>query len=221
MSSPTYTARAATEADASFLAWAIREAEASGTPVVSYQRLFDLTDAELTDLLTTLAAEDAEGQELCYPSHRLLVAADTPVATCAAWVEGADGLPSHLVRAQLLGYVLGPARLQAAAEALQVLAAVAIPRTPGALQLESFAVLPAHRGQGLVSRLIDTQLAHHLALQPSLRLAEIQLMRENEAARRAYTRAGFHVVQETHSSHPRLPQLLPGTGKVLMQRQLG
>ncbi|MBX3102751.1 MAG: GNAT family N-acetyltransferase [Bacteroidetes bacterium] len=217
---PHFTIRPATEADASFIAWAVRTAEASGTEVISYQRLFGLSDAELDTLLLTLAAEEADGQELTYNTHRVVEVANRPVAACAAWIEAQDSPPSHLVRAQLLAYVLGNDRLQAAADKLRVLAEVAIARTPGALQLEAFGVLPEYRGQGFTAALIESHIRHYKAEHPGLALAEIILMSENTAAQRAYAKAGFHVVHHTHSDNPLLLTLLPGAGKVLMQRRL-
>ncbi|MCE3007296.1 MAG: GNAT family N-acetyltransferase [Bacteroidetes bacterium] len=212
--------RPATEADVPFLAWVLLQAEASGTQVISYQRLFQLADNELQDLVTTLLEEEIAGCDLSYVNYAIAEVDGQPAGACAAWIEAQSHAPCQLIRGQMLAYALGPERLQAAKPRLDILAELNLNRTPGSLQLESFAVRPEYRGRQISTQLIHHHLQHYQAAHPALALAEIQLMAENETALHAYLKAGFEVAERRNSAHPDITRLLPGREKILLRRAL-
>jgi GNAT superfamily N-acetyltransferase len=213
-----YTIRPATLQDVPFLARAIREAEAGGGGAATYERLFDLTETECLATLAAMLEEEIDGSELSVGAFLLAEdAANQPIAACAAWVEGAEGQPSSLLKAQLLHHTLGPERFRAAQPRLRLLAEVALERTQGALQLESFFTHPNARGKGIARQLIAAQLHRH----PAARRAEIQLTTANAAARAAYARAGFAEQATRRHPSPELAHLLGADGKVLLARAIG
>jgi len=75
---------------------------------------------------------------------------------------------------------------------------VAIDRVPGAWVVESVAVLPAWRRQGLTSHLLETILDR--GRQRGATCAEIGVLIGNDAAERAYEKAGFAVVGEARNA---------------------
>lgn len=212
--------RPATEADVPFLVWVVKTAEASGTDVISYQRLFDLTDTELDDLLTNALAEEVDGCDLSYQNYVVAEWMGERVGACAAWIEADDYAPSHLIKGQMLAWVLGNDRLQAAREKIDLINEVNVLRDPGTLQLESFAVVPEHRGKGITRAMIQHHIDQYKNKRPELQYAQIAMMSSNLQGLRAYEKAGFQLLKQMHSVNPRVRELLPGTGKILLQKTI-
>lgn len=211
--------RRATLDDISFVTRAIIEAERSGTPRSMYERVFALDEAGLAELVTAMLREDLPGSELSCEAFLLALEGETKVGAIATWIEGESGQPSNMVRASLLGYAIGPDRWAAARPELERLAAVDIPRSPGALQIEAVYVAPGHRGRRITARLIE-----HALLQQreagGVEIAQILSVLGNERSRRAFTHAGFTVARETRSESPELLAIFPGSGRLLWERAI-
>jgi ribosomal protein S18 acetylase RimI-like enzyme len=213
--------REATVHDAPFVAEAVVAAESSGTEVFSYARIFGLTLETMKAFLRQIAAEEAAGQDLTHNNYLIAEFRGKPVAACAGWVEAKNCAPSAMIKMQLLTHHLPPEVVAGAKSRLQKAATIHIERTPGALQLESFYVLPEFRGKNLPHKLINEHVKRHKLIFPDLKLAQIVLMRENTQALKSYLKAGFEIAAETRSDDPEISQLLPGTGKYLLQLEIG
>lgn len=209
-----YEYRPAIPADTPFLAAALWYAEAGPSSASTYERLFGLSAEETLAVLAEALEEDLPGSELARSSYWVAVAAGQPVATCAAWLEGAGNQASGFLKAQILPFVLGAERWRAAAGHLRAFAAVNLPRTPGTVQLEAFYTAPQHRGNGLARRLISAQLARF----PAAHRAEIQLTTANPAAQRAYEKAGFVADLRKDSAAAEVARLLGAPGKVRLAK---
>src|SRR5262249_10829262 len=99
--------RRANNADIPFLVEAIAEAEASGSQHISYREIFSLTDRELKDLLTSILSEEIQGCGWSPPEFLIAEQDSEAAACCAAWIEGAGGLSSSIIKSQLLIEFLG------------------------------------------------------------------------------------------------------------------
>jgi ribosomal protein S18 acetylase RimI-like enzyme len=208
--------RRATNADILFLVEAITEAEASGSQQISYREIFALNDRELKDLLTSILAEEIQG---CGWSPREFLIAEQDreaAACCAAWIEAASGLSSSIIKSQLLIEFLGQEKWGTSKDNLAAAAEINIERTPGVLQIESVYTQHGYRGSGLSGTLIREHLSQ--AAKSGTRSAEIQLMKNNGAAIKAYQKAGFTLQSEKGSDNPKLGKLLPYHTKLLMVR---
>ncbi len=212
-----YVFREALPEDAPFIAEAVVAAESSGTNVFSYARIFGIEDATMKNFLVEIAREDAAGQDLTHNNYLIAEYRGKPAAACAGWVEAKNCSPSSLVKMQLLAHFLPPEIVAGAKKRLEKVAEVHIERTPGALQLESFYVLPEFRGKNLPHKLINEHVKRFKLIFPELNTAQIILMRENTQALKSYLKAGFEIVKETRSDDPEIPRLLSGTGKYLLQ----
>ena len=216
--------RHATTDDVPFIIECLLASEASGTDIISYQRIFGLSEVELRDFFLQLAQEEMPGNAFSYVNYWIAEAPNgkkqVPVAGLAAWVEAEDEMLSNTQKAQALAYFLGIERWRAANDKMQKAASIDIERTVGSLQLDSIAVLPSYRGQGVLGHLITYVLQWHKTHKPNVTQAEIILMDDNVPARRAYEKAGFALLCATHSDDPVVPTLLPGKGRLLMQRTL-
>jgi GNAT superfamily N-acetyltransferase len=202
---------------------ALCAAEASGGPQLSFSTLFDLDRAEVEAHLATFLYENADDTTHDFtPRAFIILEADgAPAATCAAWIEHPDPQESrNAVRAACWGHALGFDRLQHFRDRLELAAAIEIPRSAGCVQIDAVYVREAYRGQGLLALLIEAQLARFATAQPAPPVAQIVLMLENTRARRAYEKLGFAFKRETGSDNPLMPQILPGTGKLLLEKPL-
>ena len=213
--------RRGTGEDLDFLTGAILDAERSGAAHTLYERLFELTEAEVADAIRSMLAEEIPGSELCCESFLLAVEeSGAPVGCIATWIEGEEGPPSNLVRANLLLHTLGADRWSAARPRIELLREIDVEREAGALQIEAVHVAEAHRGKGLTRDLIERALAATRAEKVSVHRAQILSIAENESSRRAFTRAGFTITRQTHSESPGLRALFPGAGRLLWERAL-
>lgn len=211
--------RRATAADVTFLVEAICEAEKAGTERLSYCEIFGIQEDDFRTLLASMLLEDLPGQELCTSGFLVAERASSPVGACCAWVEGAEGVSSSILKANLLMHFIDAERMRNAQHHFKRLASLTIARTEGAVQIESVYVRRDARGAGLTARLIE---AHLTALAPStvVPTAQVILTATNTAAQHAYMRAGFTVAAERWADDEVLAPLLPSLGKLLMERHL-
>jgi ribosomal protein S18 acetylase RimI-like enzyme len=197
----------------------ICEAEKAGTDRLSYCRIFDLDECDFHDRLASMLREDLEGQELCISGFLVAVMDDEPVGAVAAWIEGASGAPSSILKANLLLQAIDRDRMRAAQRHFRKLADLTIPRDEGALQIESVYVRPRGRGRGIAGRLIQCHLAE-LGPAAVAGKAQVILTATNQTARSAYVRSGFRPSAERWSSDESLLSLVPSLGKLLMERSI-
>jgi ribosomal protein S18 acetylase RimI-like enzyme len=212
--------RQAVEADRDFLIEAILAAERGGAPCLSYCEIFGVGEDELRGLLGQILAEDFEGQELCTSGFLVALDGDEYAGAACGWIEGEAELPSTLIKANLLHHFLGAERVAHAKPWFGRLEALAIAREPGAAQLESIYVRAASRGRGVLGSLLGEQMARMRARDPKVDKAQIILVRDNDAARRAYEKLGFRTVAERRTDDPALFPIVPGGVKILMEKRL-
>ncbi len=212
--------RRAAPTDRDFLVEAIIEAEKSGAQRISYCEIFSLTEGELRVLLASILDEDFEGQELCI-SGFLVAEVDGEYAGAAcAWLEGESGMPSTLIKANLLQHFLDAQKLAGARPWFARLEALAIARESGTAQLESIYVRAPHRGRGVTGHILDTHLSLLRERVPGLAKSQIILVKENDSACRAYQKRGFRVALERRSEDPMLLSIVPGGVKILMEKSI-
>lgn len=211
--------RPAKPEDAGQIAEIVFQAESSGGEKTAYGQMFGLAPHELKRLLAEIAAEDFAGQELTWPNFMIAEADGAFAGGCAAWIEGGENLPSAIQKANLLSYFLGVDKWKAAYPALQLLAEAEIARTEGALQLESFYIPAAYRGNAITSKLIAAQEAKHVReAEQRPTKAEILLLAENDAARRAYLKAGFQKEEEKVCPQPEILNYWSGRARLKMSK---
>jgi len=185
--------RQATIDDLSFLVTASRAAERlpNGDGDGIYERVYGLTNEEVDRFFSETLAQDTKDNQLTFKTFNVIVLGAQPVACCSAWVEAQSGQPSGLKVAMAVSRFLGAGRWRDRSASSTTLAKCAPRRTSGALQLETFYVVPDCRGKGLAGRLIEGVVERFSCAGRAPSLAEISLLRENKAAAAAYTKAGF------------------------------
>ncbi|MCX6248451.1 MAG: GNAT family N-acetyltransferase [Bacteroidetes bacterium] len=214
------TIKKGTVEDISFLIEAILEAERSGTQLVSYTKIFCISEERLTDMLNEILLEEIDGFEFCPSNFLVAFEEELPVATVSAWVESVSGPSSGIIKSNMFFYFLSKASLPQIEENIRTIEPINIQRAPGALQLESIYTIPLYRGRGISALLIDNHIQRHKQDNPELRKVQIQLMGENIRAVSAYLKAGFRVSERKSSEDPRIVEFLPGLERILMEKEI-
>lgn len=211
--------RKATVSDLPFIVEGIVEAEKSGTPHQFYELTFGLNEDETKQLILSIFEEEIEQQEWCLSNFYVATENGHLAACLSTWIEKSGMESSGILKAQALSYFLGD-KLKQATDKLHITAEVQIDRTPNAIQLECIYTAPSYRGHGIAASLIQYTINTIKAADQSIALAEIQLMAENDAALRSYTKCGFFKGIERRSQHPEILNLLPGTTRVVLSANI-
>lgn len=191
----------------------------SGSSILPYQTLFELSLEETRTLIQDVMDEEIEGQEWHLP-HFSILELDGKTASClSSWVEGDNSMGSGLLKAQAMAWVLGDKWIKAAAK-LEWLKSTQLPRIQHALQLECIYTKTEFRGLGLASKLIEQLVQEAATSSNKPHMAEIQLLGNNEAALRSYTKCGFLLRTQTTSTLPEILTLLAHHTRVSLTRNL-
>ncbi len=184
--------------DAGFLAWTILSAARAHLDRGWYDIAAGLPEAETLALLQRLALTASP----CFWRYdRYLVADDDGTRAGALCAFGsADFGASEAAMAEAvepLGW--GEAELGALwGRGAYLFLCTPDGETEPVWTVENVAVTPAHRGRGVAGMLIERAL--DLGREAGFRLAQISFLIGNEAAERAYAKAGFRLAEEKR--HP-------------------
>jgi GNAT superfamily N-acetyltransferase len=201
--------RKAEPKDLDFIIDCIVESEKSGGAIFPYSETFGVSVLQFSQIIKEIFDEEIAGQPWCLDHWYVLEAAEgVAVAGLSAWIEGAEGLSSDLLKAQILNFFLKK-EWESAKDKLQVLASVTIERKSQYVQLEHLYTHPLHRGKGYMKALI-LQTLNTFQDYP----AEIQVLEINTNAVSLYEYMGFSVNQrQCNESLVRL-SLLSGSCKL-------
>lgn len=210
-----YIIREATNNDVDFIVKAIIEAEKSGSKILSYSTIFNLTEEEVINIFYKMLLEEIDGCEFSISSYLVAEIDNRVVGTIGAWVEHKEN-PSSIVKGNLLGYFLPKSSLLYASQQAKVLSELNIEHVDGALSLVIVYISPEHRGNNLFMLLTN----EHIIRNKDVREVSIQLMANNIYAIRSYERYGLKKCFELKSKNEKIKQILPFNEKILMKKQL-
>ncbi len=212
--------RNATINDISFLVETIIEAEKSGTDILTYSTFFGISEDETRKYLANMLEEEIDGCELSISSFLLAEYDNQVVAAVAAWIEGIEGIPSTVLKGNLLNYTLPKEALKKAISLNAMVRELHIEYIPNTIQIGLVYVDKAYRGQNLVSLLIDKQIENLIQKNTKPTGVYVQVFGNNLAAIKAYEKANFNRILEKQSSSKDILNYMPSDTKVLMKREL-
>lgn len=215
--------REAQSHDRSFLLEAIVSAERLPVTgdVTMYEVLLGISRDDLRGFLSFALDHNSQGHQLALRSFQILCEAELPVACCAAWIESGGTQPSGILSALLMAEYFGRDYWLSRRQQFKTVSAASPRRTSGALQLETFFVLPSHRGRGLTGsliRAIENSALEGAAAPPIT--AQITLLSENTTALSAYERAGFVETWRTQDISAEFTDLTGSLGYRQLARNL-
>ncbi|MCK9210884.1 MAG: hypothetical protein M0P61_08630 [Ignavibacteriaceae bacterium] len=217
---PDLVIRKATFQDIDFIIKTIIEAEKSFTNIISYCGIFSLTEEELISLLEKILSENVTGQELCYSDYLVAVIGGEYAGACGAWVEGANGFSSAVLKADILFGFIPQKKILNAKHYFPTLQHLNIEREKDTLQIVYAYVIEKFRGKGLVGKLINEHIRIQKGLFPQIKKVQLRPTITNESAFKAYNKLGFELAYEKSTEDVKVLEYLPARGKYLMEKTL-
>ena len=215
-----FTIRPATVKDVPFLVDTIIEAEKSGTKILTYFTIFGLSEEDARKYIANMLLEEVDGCELSISAF-LLAEKDGKIAgAVGAWIEGFEGVPSSMLKGNLLNYTLPKSCIEKAATLNNFVKELHIEYKDHSIQIGLVYVSPEFRGIGLANMLIEEQINQLRALSPGITESFVQVFGNNKAAIRSYEKSGYSVVLEKKSENSRMTEYFPSSSKVLMKRTI-
>ncbi|MBN1185299.1 MAG: GNAT family N-acetyltransferase [Bacteroidales bacterium] len=206
--------------DVPFLVDTIVEAEKSGTDKLSYSTVFGLTEAETRKYLAEMLLEEIDGCELSISSFIIAEKKGTIAAAVAGWIEGIEGIPSSVLKGNLLNHILPRDAVKKAMILNPVLGGLHIENISNTAQLGLVYVSKEFRGMNLVKLLIDELIIYLKKAEPGLSVIYVQVFANNISAIKAYEKANFKVEMTKKSSNKEILKYLPSDQKILMKKEL-
>lgn len=182
--------------DIDFIIETIIEAEKSFTNKISYCNVFSLTEKELISIFKEILRENVTGQELCYSDYLIAEVKGEIAGACGAWVEGANGFSSAVIKGNILLEFIPHDKIRKAKHYFTTLQELNIEREKDTLQIANAYLKEKFRGKGLVGKLINENIRIHKALCPQLIKVQLRPTITNDSAIRAYNKLGFEITSK-------------------------
>ncbi|MEI6047765.1 MAG: GNAT family N-acetyltransferase [Bacteroidota bacterium] len=212
--------RDATINDIPFLVETIIEAEKSGTDKLSYSTVFGLSGEESRKYIADMLSEEIDGCELSISSFIIAEINGQIAAAVAAWIEGTMGIPSAILKGNLLNFILPKESIVSARMLNLLLKELHIECISGTMQLGLVYVKSSFRGLNLVRLLIDAKIKKLLQINPHITEMYVQVFGNNLPAIRVYEKADFKIVTIKESLNEKILHYLPSNKKILMKKEL-
>lgn len=206
--------------DIDFLIDTIIEAEKSGTETLSYSKIFNVTESEARDFLRNALEEEVDGCELSISSFLLAETNGEIAGAISVWLEGSEGLPSTVLKGNILSFIIPKDSLIHAFSLSKTLSELHIDNESGTLQLGLVYVSENFRGQKLAKKMIEEILHRYHEQGSAVEKIQVQVFGNNISAIKAYAKVGFQPVFTKESSNSIILNYLPSTEKILMERKL-
>jgi hypothetical protein len=212
--------RNATINDVPFLVDTIIEAEKSGTDKLSYSTIFGLTEDEVQEYLFAILNEEIDGCELSISSFFVAEYKGKVVAALSAWIEGIEGIPSAILKGNLLNYTLPKECIERAMSMNELIREIHIEYSPNTIQVGAGYVASEYRGNKLLGFLYNKIIDRLLEVKPDVPTAWAQIFSCNIPSIRTFEKVGFLEVLTKESSREEILQYLPSNRKILMKKEI-
>jgi ribosomal protein S18 acetylase RimI-like enzyme len=213
-----FTIRDATLEDIPFLVETIIEAEKSGTGRLSYSTVFGLTPDLTAKYLSEMLEEEVDGCELSISSFTIAEKNETIAAAIAGWIEGIEGVPSNVLKGNLLNYTLPRDCIKKAADLNHIINDLHIDYISNTMQLGLVYVSSDFRGKNLVKIMLDHLIDKLSKVDPDISTMYVQVFANNIPAIKAYEKAGFEIELIKTATNKEVLNYLPDDKKILMKK---
>lgn len=205
-----FNIKPAIQSDLPFIIDCIIGAEYSGSNILSYCEIFNITEANFRKMLLDIFEEEIDNQPWNLKHWFVGTINEERVVGGCCWIEGESGQGSDMLKSQILQYFL-PQQWQNNLEKLSIISEITIPRVQGAVQVEYFYTHPLHRKKGLI-----TSMIYFIDETFPDRDKEIIMVGNNIAAMELYKRHGYNVREIKKSTDKNILTLLPSDTKVAL-----
>lgn len=215
-----FSIRKASLEDVPFLVDTIIAAEKSGTEIFTYSTIFGLSETEARKFITDMLMEEVDGCELSVSGFLLAEKNGQIAGAVGAWIEGYEGVPSAILKGNLLNYTLPKQCIEKASSLNNLVKELHIEYVDNSIQIGLVYVSASFRGLGLANMLIEEQLNQLSQIVPAIRESYVQVFGNNIAAIKSYEKSNFKIVLEKRASTASIADYFPSSNKVLMKREL-
>lgn len=212
--------RKASISDIPFLVDTIVAAEKSGTSKFTYTTIFGLTETEARKYISRMLDEEIDGCEFSVSGFVLAEDNGNIAGAVGAWIEGSEGIPSIVLKGNLLSYVLPSECIKRAAGLNNIIRDLHIEYIDDSIQIGLVYVTPEARGKGLVPLMLEHKIKLLREEFPDIHSAYIQVFGNNMQAIKAYEKAGFKIIYEKNAELPDTENFMPYSSKVLMKKNV-
>lgn len=206
--------------DIPFLVNTIIEAEKSGTDILTYASIFGLSEAETIKYISDMLTEEVDGCELSISSFLIAEKDGQSAAAVGAWIEGYEGMPSSVLKGNLLNYTLPKACIEKAVSLNNLVKDLHIEYIDNTIQIGLVYVSENFRGLGIANILIEEQIKNLLKIAPGITESYVQVFGTNKAAIRLYEKSQFIIKTKRSSIKKEILKYFPSETKILMRRNL-
>ncbi len=204
----------ATKSDLQFVIDCIVGAEYSGSQILSYCALFEITESEFRELLIEIIDEEIEGQPWNLEHWFIGFIDNIQVCGGCCWIEAENGIGSDMLKSQILQYFL-PEKWKMKLDELKLISELTIPRIPNSIEVEYFYTHPDFRNRGLI-----TSMIYFIDETFPDRNKEIIMVGNNVRAMELYKRHGYDVREIKTSTQKNILTLLPSDTKVALLKKI-
>lgn len=212
-----FTVEGANYNHSDFIVDCIVESELSGTKILSYSRIFDISILDVRQLVKEIISNEISVQPWAYENFYILMANNVPLCGLCAWREPAHGNSFDFVKSQVISYLIKEKWMKAEMN-LKIASEINITRYPDFLQLEHLYSLPIHRGKGYMSRLILE--VEKRFKNDNCSSSQILLMDNNRSAYKLYSRLGYIDDNVRCSTNNEILKLMPGNCRISLIKKI-
>jgi len=206
--------------DVSFLVNTIIEAEKSGTDKLSYSTIFGLSEEKTKKYIADMLLEEIDGCELSISSFLVAEINGQVAAALSAWIEGFYGIPSAVLKGNLLNYSLPKESIEKATLVNSLIREIHIEYTQNSIQIGAGYVSKDFRGNNLLGRLNSEIIDRLSRIKPDVSEVYAQIFSCNTPSVKTYEKANFKVIMIKESSNQEILKYLPSNKKILMKKEL-
>lgn len=212
--------RKAIKTDIDFIVESIVQAEKGTGSTISYCSLFDITENEFRDVTGKILDEGIDNFEFSLDSFMVAESGGKPAGAYSAWLEGADGISSGILKMSALRSFLKKDNILHYKSLAGIANEISFNRQAGTVQFESIYINEALRGRNIGTMLVEA-LSNNLRMQyPHVEDAYVQLMKHNTVSLQAHKKYGFKIVDQKTGTNTLLFQIYSGNTRVLMKKPL-
>lgn len=212
--------RQATKTDIPFLVKTIVEAEKSGTEILSYSKVFGISEYEAMKYISAMLLEEVDNCEISINSFTVAETNGQVAAALSAWIEGKGDVPSAELKGNLLNYTLPYKSIQNAASVHEIVRGVHIDYIPRTIQKGAMYVDKRFRGRHFIDMLMEYSIKQILKTDPDITQVYTQVFDCNIPAVKVYERNGFRIVETKESGDNRILNYLPSKKKLVMYKNV-
>ena len=168
-----------------------------------------------------MLSEEIEDCELSISSFLIAEENGITAASLSGWLENASGIPSSVLKGNLLNYFFPRESFEKAAASAKFTKELHIDYLPNSFQIGAGYVAESFRGRQILG-LLTEELINQLTTQyPSVKEIYAQIFDCNIPSLKTYQRAGFEIINTKISEAKEITHYLPSSKKILLKKNLG